>query len=167
MGKIDRVDAKEAALKFLEHRMRTAYEVRTKLKNLGCDDKEIDETLRFLEDFHYVDDHHYALEYIEYGISKGRGQLRIKQELLKKGIDKETLEDAFVERAEAYGHAFDFKDSERERAFAQAKKLCDGLYDEDGRLPQKQQVKIGRRLVSLGYSSDTVYYVLGKLRRCE
>ena len=157
-------DIKDAAMKFLEHRMRTESEMLTKLKSLGYAEEQIEEVMKLLRSYHYIDDHHYALEYIDYASAKGRGRLRIKQELLQKGIDRETVEDAFVERAESYGDAYDYKDSERERALEQARKVCSGLDIDEGGLTEKQKAKIARRLASLGYSGDAAFYAIGRIR---
>ncbi len=165
MAKTDRVvDIRDAAMKFLEHKMRTEKEMRTKLVSLGYAEEDIDGVVELLRSYHYIDDHHYALEYIDFSSAKGRGRLRIKQELLQKGIDRETVEDAFVERAESYGDAFDYKDSERERALEQARKICERIDVGENGLDEKQKAKIARRLAALGYAGDAVFYALGRIK---
>ena len=108
-------DCRETALSFLEHRERSAYEVRAHLASQGFQGEEIEEELRFLQELHYVDDGRYCSAYIEYGIRKGRGPVRLQRELAEKGIDGELIRQALEE-------SFD-RQTERDMAIEETQKL--------------------------------------------
>lgn len=162
-------DCRETALSFLEHRERSAYEVRTHLASKGFQEKEIEEELRFLQELHYVDDGRYCSAYIEYGIRKGRGPVRLQRELAEKGINAAMIRQAMEEN-------FD-RQTEKDMAMQEAQKLlrrgagptvaASGEQDEesDGRPDEKTVAKIGRKLASLGYHTDIIYDVIGRIRK--
>ena len=83
--------------------------------------------------------------------------MRIKRELAEKGVDHDIIDAAF-EELEAVPDQF-------EAALEIAEDVVSGIdvssleYDEKRRL----QAKIGRRLVSRGFSSDVVYKVINRI----
>ena len=108
--------AKETALNFLTHSMRTEEQVRKRLGDKGFVSEEADYVIAFLKEFGYIDDFEYAVSYIEYAAGKGHGARRIKDEMRRRGIDRNTIEDAFYEhenRASEFGSKVA---SEEERA---------------------------------------------------
>ena len=147
-------DCHDTALRFLEHRERSSYEVRTHLVTKGFQEKEIEEELQYLEELHYVDDARYCSSYIRYGMSKGRGPVRLQFELREKGIDAGRIQ-------EALGESFDSQ-TEKDAAMKQARKLLDRS---DGVADEKTTAKIGRKLASLGYHTDVIYGIIGQFRK--
>ena len=90
----DRKKAKHRALYLLERMDRTEYELRQKLKQ-DYEADVVDEAIEYVKQYHYIDDERYARNYI---VSKSQVKSRrqIEQELLlKKGISKDIILDAF------------------------------------------------------------------------
>lgn len=179
------LDCRNEALRFVEIKERSTFEVKSHLVSKGFSSEEIETELNYLVEMHYLDDERYCSNYIQYGLGKGRGPVRLQQELSEKGIDsaliREMLEESFDRRAE------------REAALAEAKKLIrqkqvsfggfpddfggsmdsssDGEADEDDSEEksegpdEKMLARIGRKLNTLGYHSDVIYEVIRKLKK--
>lgn len=147
------MDSRDAALKYLAHRNRTTLEMRTHLLEKGYERVETEETIRNLLELKYLDDYNYAREFMRYGVSKGRGILRIKNELIQRGVTIDTIEMAKGDE-EAMGEVLGI--SEFERAMEQAEKTVG-----EQEITEKIIGKLGRRLSMLGYSMDVVYKVIG------
>ncbi|MDD3170129.1 MAG: regulatory protein RecX [Eubacteriales bacterium] len=143
----------ETALRYLEHRERSEYEVRTHLVSKGFLESEIEEEMNDLKGLHYVDDVRYCGDYIRYGMGKGRGPVRLQLELKEKGIDTGLIRDALAE-------SFD-RMSEKDAAMKEARKLLNQVKEMD----EKTIARIGRKLASLGYHTDVTYDVIGQLRK--
>jgi Uncharacterized protein conserved in bacteria len=162
-------DCRDTALTYLASRERSAYEIKTHLLSKGFGAEEIKAELEFLQEFHYVDDARYCADYIRYAAGKGRGPIRIRMELEEKGIDGSLIRQALEEFFDPAG--------EREAAMKEAQKLlrrdaagsCDAEEATGEKEPEtvdeKTLAKIGRKLASLGYHTDVVYGVIGRLRR--
>lgn len=153
-------DIIDIALRHLEHRERSKFEMKKHLKEKGFSEDEIQETISYLEEFRYVDDERYCESYIKYALSKGKGKVRIRQELSEKGITGELLQLALEEQVDST--------LEWDNAMMQAQKILriSGVSrGEDGKLEldEKLKAKIGRRLSGLGYSTGMIYDVIGKL----
>lgn len=164
-------DCRDTALSFLEHRDRSMKEVKAHLKSKGFGDNEIEEELKTLEELHYLDDERYCENHIRYGKNKGRGPVRLRMELAEKGIGFELIQDALREH---FG-----RQEEKEAAMKEAEKLLrtsrSSLEGSEGRSGEEEEeqaqrpdektvAKIGRKLASLGYSTDVIYDVIGKIR---
>lgn len=166
----DKKNAADEALKHLAHRDRTTMEMRHHLEDKGFDREEIEKTIEYLADMHYIDDVSYVEKYVQYAISKGKGSVKIKLELKEKGIAPELLDDLKSYSEELAGQ------SERERAYEQALKVLGSKsitsYEEDEtdeigngferkkqryQEIQKLKAKIARRLESLGFSRDVIF----------
>jgi len=153
-------DCHDTALYFLEHRERSAYEVKSHLISKGFQEEEIDEELNALKELHFVDDGRYCSDYIRYGMSKGRGPVRLQMELKEKGIDAAQIQDAIVESFT--------RRTERDAAMKEARKLLDrGVRQEEEQAgpDEKTMAKIGRKLASLGYHTDIIYDIIGQIRK--
>jgi regulatory protein len=86
-------EAKEAALRFLSFRRRTEKEVRDKLKKRGFDNKTIISTIEKLKDYDLINDVEFAAAWVRERLAhKPRGKKLLKQELWKKGIKKEIID---------------------------------------------------------------------------
>jgi regulatory protein len=86
-------EAKEAALRFLSFRRRTEKEVRDKLKKRGFDNKTIISTVEKLKDYDLINDVEFAAAWVRERLAhKPRGKKLLKQELWKKGIKKEIID---------------------------------------------------------------------------
>lgn len=157
------LDCHETALQFLNRRDRSTHEVRQHLTAKGFDREEIKDELETLKDFRYLDDERYCENYFRYAIAKGRGPGRITAELKEKGIDSSLIQD-FVNKN------FD-KDAEKAAAMSEAQKILRSrqAFGEEARteIDDKTVAKIGRKLASLGYRSDVIYDIMGRIRKSE
>jgi regulatory protein len=142
------MDIRDTAAKYLAYRARTCSEMKKHLAGKGFEEEQIQSLIGEFVALHYLDDEDYCHQYFRYGFGKGKGFARVKQELLEKGIDSETISVAYADDETA--------DTEEERARVQAEKIAEGRVIDD-----KLLAKIGRRLVSLGYSTDVVYRIVG------
>ena len=151
------MDVRERAVYYLNIKPRTAAQVRTYLLNKGFDAGEIEETIRELKEYHYLDDLEFARQYLQYGFEKGRGLLRIKRELTEKGVSAEVIRSACDELEDE-----EELPDQRQMALDIAEQMICGIDPEslDNQEKQKLQAKIGRRLASRGFSSDVVYSVI-------
>ena len=96
------INARDYALYLIEFRDRTEKELREKLTAKGYSEEHIEDTAEFLKSYGYLDDKRYASHFIHDAINlKKWGKIRIRTELLRKGIDREAvefaIEDAFSE----------------------------------------------------------------------
>ena len=85
--------AKRRALHILERSDRTEQELREKLSKNYLPEV-VDAAVEYVKSYHYIDDHRYAVNYLN---SRGRvkSSRQVEQELLyKKGISKAVLEEA-------------------------------------------------------------------------
>ena len=86
-------EAKDMALRFLSFRRRTEKQVKEKLQKKGFDEKTIKATIDKLKEFDLINDLEFATSWVKDRLSfKPRGRKLLKQELYKKGISKETIE---------------------------------------------------------------------------
>lgn len=85
-------DARAYALKLLSYRSRSRKELIDRLKRKGCADKEINGTVRFLEDTGLISDEALALELLRYSTEKkllgGKG---LEALLSRRGLDKKLI----------------------------------------------------------------------------
>lgn len=151
------MDVRERAVSYLNIKPRTKVQVIKYLRSKGFDDGEIIETVKELEEYHYIDDLNYSIMYFEYGFEKGRGLIRIKRELEEKGVSTDIIEAAYDELEQIpdqYEAALDI-------ARGMLTGIDTGSLDYTGK--QKLKAKIGRRLSSRGFSMDVVYKVINEM----
>lgn len=86
--------AKLRAMNLLKTREYTEKQISDKLCQGKYPKSSIEEAISYLKSFHYIDDMRYAKDYILYK-SEERSYRRIEQDLLRKGISHEILEQAF------------------------------------------------------------------------
>jgi len=153
MGESER--AYERALVFLEKRDRTEQEVFRKLTEVGYSEETAGDTVSRLREAGLVNDADYAQRYLEALINKGRGRLRITQEMRRKGLPGElvrnTLEDGL------------FPEDERVMAAAAARKCLAAL--PEGEDPRKAAAKVSRKLVSLGYTWEVIGHAMREAKK--
>lgn len=150
--------AEASALAYLAHGMRTEWQVRRHLSEKGYSE-EIGETIRYLSELGYLDDEKYALLYLEHAVGKRHGLIRIRMELKRRGIENEVFEKALsVYRRNRADEGETFE--ERIRAAEEAVRIAEGIP-----LSDKLIGKVGRRLQTLGYDTDSVYYAVGVMIR--
>lgn len=96
------ISIRDYALYLIEFKDRTEKELRDKFKEKGYDENDTEDEIEFLKNYGYIDDKRYAEHFTHDAIKiKKWGKMRIRTELLRKGVDRETvdntIEDAFFE----------------------------------------------------------------------
>jgi len=84
--------ALNAAFRFLSFRPRSEKELRDKLSEKSYKSEIIDAAIERLRELKYIDDEDFAKLWIKERMSQ-KGKIVLRQELLKKGIDKKLIED--------------------------------------------------------------------------
>lgn len=101
---------KNSALRIVEKTYKTEKEMIDKLLQKGYEGIIIEKTIVFLKEYNFLNDEKYSLMYAR-DKSKIQGKNKIKYSLMKKGIDKDTIEntlesmDNSVEEETAYNLA--------------------------------------------------------------
>ncbi len=90
--------AKLRSMNLLKSREYTEYQLKEKLRQGLYPEEVIEEALQYVKAFHYIDDGRYAGNYILY-YSDTRSRRRIEQDLLRKGIGRELIRQAYEEAA--------------------------------------------------------------------
>jgi len=139
---------RECALSLLEYGDRTQQELRRKLKERGYSQEEIDETVSFLLEYHFLDDAAYAERYIR-SRAASKSSRMLRMELEKKGVDREIIDQ------ELCGAPVD--EEAQVRRFLEKKGFCP---EEDD--PVKRR-RLLAALARRGYSYDVVRHVFGEL----
>jgi regulatory protein len=86
-------EAKNAALRFLSFRRRTEKEIKDKLRRKGFDDKNIRRTIDKLKEYDLINDSEFATAWVKERLAyKPRGKKLLAQELWKKGIKREIID---------------------------------------------------------------------------
>lgn len=149
----------ETASKFLANRMKTKNQLKTHLESKQYPENEITDILSQFEESGYLDDIEYAAVYIAHRIPKGHTYRRIKRELLELGISDDQIEDGLSRFVEEHG--YDPTADELQRGKREAEKIIGNQREIDNKL----LARTGRKLVSLGYRSETIYAILGEYMR--
>jgi regulatory protein len=150
------VQAKQRALDYLAHKPRTEAEVRRKLRRQDAADAVIDDVVARLYELDYLDDEAYAADYVRNRFaSKKYGPVRIRRELVERGVDRHVAEAAVDDLFE--------EEDPVAAAREHAEKRWARLADEDD--PRRRKQKLYRYLRRRGFTSDTIYPLLDELER--
>jgi regulatory protein len=143
---------KNSALKIMERGYKTEKEMYDKLILKGYEEKTIARTMEFLKSYNMLNDEAYSRLYIKDKV-KSQGKNKIKNDLLRKGIHKELLEEKLSEIDSA---------SEYNTAFKMAEKKYAVIIK-----TEKDYRKIGKKLwdylMRSGYSGDIIEDIIRKL----
>ncbi len=85
--------AKKRAMHLLEKMDRTKADIRRKLRRNGYPDEAINAAVEYIESYNYLNDERYAYMYVR-NYCNSRSRNRIMQDLYRKGVDKDTINDA-------------------------------------------------------------------------
>ncbi len=148
----------EAAADILALRMHGTEELKKKLHGKGYSDKDIEETVKKLKGYNYLNDGVYAKIKAENLSRGGKAPRLIEAELRKRGLSKE----------DAVAAASVYKEGQKEAAESIADKLCVSAKLPEGEnragAVRRLKAKIARKLESLGYESNVIYDILDKLK---
>lgn len=152
----------EYALFKLNYKMFTEKEMRDLLHKEEYDPEEIDKTLESLIRLEYIDDEKYIEEYFKSGRKKSWANYKIEYELEKKGIDSEKTRQVIenYKSSDEFEGPYDDKIVALKLGISMAKDQI----NEGKSLDDKFFGRLGRRLLSLGHTKRTVYYVVDKLK---
>lgn len=89
--------ARDAALRLLTYRDRSAKEVETRLRGAGFDPALIAPVIAWLHGLGYLDDRRFARRYVLEKARTGWGPHRIRAELARKGVDRAVVDEALAE----------------------------------------------------------------------
>ena len=134
----------ERAIDYLGRGMKTVKQIRDYLAKKGYSPEVVEHVVTRLSEYRYLDDAAYAKLYVEHN-SVTKGERRLKQELVQKGIS--------VSLAEEYSAV------DSEQSLANAERLAE-KYMKNKPHDLKTLQKLQRYLVSRGYSFDTVNTVV-------
>lgn len=143
-------NARSKALSILERKDQTEYQMTKALADAGYSEEDIADTVEWLKELGYINDLDYARRYLEVLIAKGRGRIRIKQEMHKRGLSGEDVMNIIDDGLSP--------EAERENALKIAVKLIDSLPDDIER--QKLMRKLSSKLATQGYNYDVVNSVI-------
>ena len=130
----------ERAMDYLGRGMKTTKQMRDYLQRKGYDNRVVEHVLSKLKDYRYLDDDAYAKLYVERN-SATKGDRRLKQELIQKGIA--------ISRAEQYAVTDD------DRALENATLLAE-RYVKNKPVTIKTLQNLQRYLLGRGYGFDVV-----------
>lgn len=145
--------ARQRALDYLAHKPRTEHEVRRTLRKRDVPSSIIDDVIDRLYELTYLDDEQYAENYVRNRFSnKKYGPIRLRRELVQRGIDRALAEAAVEELfSEKNMHTV---------AREHAEKRSARLTDAD---PRRRKQKLYRYLRRRGFRTETIYGVLNDL----
>ena len=92
--------ARERALEYLSQRQMSRRELKTKLLKKGMDEDTADYCVQWLSERQLIDEESYAAAIVRHYAAKGYGAGRIRQELQRRGIDRELWEEAMTQLPE-------------------------------------------------------------------
>ena len=161
-----KMDAFDRAAGYLAVMPRTEKEIREYLKKKEYSQQEIDEAAEKLQEYRYLDDVAYGVSFIRQAAAKGWGRSKIDRSLMDKGVSRSDCEAAWDQLAEDADGGTDAAKlfDEKKRALEIAVKMTRQHLGEGKELDEKFLARVGRRLAGQGYSADTVYFVMNKLR---
>ena len=157
MDQKEYLKAMDTAMTHMEYKPRSVLEIRTRLKDKEFDEEIIESCVSELLELGYLDDDMYAREFILSSLERGRGMRRIAEDLRKKGISRDTMEQAVYDLEEQ--ESVDVEARQLAKALSTAEKMT------AGKEPDEKLVnKVGRKLMAQGYKNDIVYKVMGAVR---
>ena len=138
--------AKLRALNLLKSREYTEAQLRIKLEQGLYPGKVINEALKYVASFHYIDDLRYAVSYITYH-EESKGRRRIEQDLQRKGISREVMERAWQSWEENGGQKDDLQIIQ---------KLLEKKHFDPETADYKEQQRIAAYLMRKGFSGEQI-----------
>ncbi len=134
--------AKAKAFDIVARKMVTERELRTKLADKGYDKIICDIVIETMRDYNYINDADYCVSFFEYATSKGWGQMKIRAELKRRGVQDSTVSQAMA----------DFEDCPEKRIYDI---LCRKFENVDFK-DYKQKQKVVRFFASRGFDFDSI-----------
>ncbi|MGN0145220.1 MAG: recombination regulator RecX [Clostridium sp.] len=143
------IKCKNSAIRIIEKSYKTEKEVIEKLKLKGYEDRHIDASIEFLKNYNFLNDDYYAEAFVRDKLNS-RGSQKIKQDLIKKGISRDIIEEKLSDVD---------KTAEKEVAMKLAEKKLRVIKKSENDT-YKISGKLYRFLISKGYTYDIVKEVV-------
>lgn len=131
--------AREKALEYLSQRQMSRRELKTKLLQKGMGEDTADYCVQWLSERQLIDEESYAAAIVRHYSAKGYGAGRVRQELQRRGIDRELWDQALEQLPQDTGKLDSF--------------IAARLSDPEDRV---QVRKIGAALFRRGYSWEEI-----------
>lgn len=147
---------KNSALKIIERNYKTKKEIVDKLLQKEFEKDTINRVIKFLEEYNFLNDDNYAKMYVS-DKKKNQGQRKIKYDLIRKGIDENTIEEELSSISD--GDQFD-------SAYELGRKKYNTIIKRENDKFKLSQ-KLYRFLISKGFSYDIVSRVVKELTNSE
>ena len=147
---------KNRALRMLGSRNLSSGEIEKRLINKGETPQAAQQTVQWLEDIGLVNDKEYASSIVRHYIAKGYGLARIREELYKRGIDRELWEEALSDLEGMEDAAYEFiakklrGETGKEDLRRAAKTLCSRGYSYE-----EARTAVNRYLESIEETEDS------------
>ena len=93
---------KRSAARSLSHHSMSRYDLEKKLKSRGYSEEESSSAADWFEEKGIIDDASYARAAAEYYKNRGYGELRIREELKRRGIERELIDEILDELPSSY-----------------------------------------------------------------
>lgn len=139
----------KAALGYLSRREYSVAELTAKLRERGADESVLDESIRRLQELHYVDDSRYAAAYVrDRREFHPRGVAVIRRELAARGVDPAVAEKAIEEEYD--------EDTQRQTLRRLMVKAAAAM-PEDEAAAAAYRRGIARRFIAKGFSQGMVF----------
>lgn len=145
--------AKLRCMNLLKSRDYTEHQLTAKLYENGYPDSIAEKAIAYVKSYGYVNDSRYAQEYVA-SASKTKSRKQIETDLMRKGVKKEFIEDAF-----AVFDAQEDEDTEEELI----RKYLRKKHYENGNATYDERRKIIGFLYRKGFSLDKIYKVVGEI----
>ncbi len=133
--------ARSRTLYLLDSSGRTESQIRQKLKEGFYPDEAIDAAVEYAKQKHYINDEYYAKNFAEVRTAN-KSRRMVEKELLQRGIDKDTIDNAFSE----------LEHDEKETIRRLIRKKYSGVTSMDA----KEAGKLFRNLISKGFKYDDI-----------
>jgi len=142
--------AKNEAIRFLSYRSRSEWEVEKKLQEKKYQPDIIKRVICWLKDDNLINDHIFAKQWARYLIDKKpAGELKLRNELYKKGIDKEIINNVL-------SSIFEQDEDELSLAHQLIKKRLSSLQSKNMKLEPRRIISL---LKSQGFSNSVIQTV--------
>ncbi|MCD7737288.1 MAG: recombination regulator RecX [Lachnospiraceae bacterium] len=145
--------ARLRAMHLLEKMDRTEYQLRQKLELSAYPDEIIDDAVRYVKEYHYIDDLRYARNYLQSRASS-KSIRQMEQELYTKGISKDVARQALSEA--------ELPDEE-----AQIRALLEKKHYDPAETDLKIQQKMYAYLIRKGYDRAAITRVLRQVQELD
>ena len=149
--------AKNTAYRFLSYRPRSSAELEAKLRDKEFDEGIVRQVLTELGRLGYVNDRQFARQWTEGRVRlRGFGRRRIARELKARGVDREIVENVFLE---VFGEGTELETAKQ--AVAKKRSMMKALD------PETRRRRLAGILERKGFSFDIIRTVLKNMDRSD